>query len=52
MMKGGQTHEMNRLSIVLLRNSVVYLDDDFKKEIVIFILSLVRNIRVPFYICV
>lgn len=29
----------------------MYLEDDFKK-IVIFILSHVRNIRVPFYICV
>lgn len=30
----------------------MYLEDDFKKKIVIFILSHVRNIRVPFYICV
>lgn len=43
---------MNCLSIVLLRNLVMYLEDDFKKKFVIFILSHLRNIRVPFYICV
>lgn len=30
---------MNCLSIVLLRNLVMYLEDDFKKKFVIFILS-------------